>query len=132
VIFNAHNLYFKRLRHAWQPILRQDGFGAFNGYCLEWREPGGYSSRSILINKGAYGFRVQLWHAFNGHAVREVPFSPQNGAFTTLHVLELSPDPNTFRDYLFYYGDSEAAIQVNVATVVDAYMRYGRPFFRLA
>jgi hypothetical protein len=131
-VLNAHNLYFKLLRRAWQPILRQDGFGAFNAYHLEWREPGGYASRSIFISKGGHGVRVQLWHNFNGHAVREVPFSPRSGVFTALHVLELSPDLAAHSEYLFPYGNSEAAIRANVAVLVDAYMRFGRPFFRLA
>ena len=126
---NAHNLYFKLLCRAWQPMLRQDGFGTFNAHRLEWRE--GYSSRSILLDKDAFGVRVELWHTFNGLALREVPFSPQSGTYTHLHVLTLSPDPSQHRYYQFLYGDAEPAIRANVALLVDAYRRVARPFFRL-
>jgi hypothetical protein len=127
--FNAHNLYFKHLRNAWQPILRRDGFGAFNAYHLEQRE--GYTSKQILMQKWGFGVRVQLWHVFNGLEVREVPFSPQSGTLTNLHVLELSPDPEHHAHYTFLYGSSEREVRANVDVLVDAYMRVARPFFRL-
>jgi hypothetical protein len=128
-VVNAHNLYFKHLRRAWQPILRSDGFGAFNAHHLEIRE--GYTSKEIFIQKSGFGLRVQLWHAFNGFEVRHVPFSPQSGTSTHIHVLELSPDPEQYAHYTFMYGSSEREVRVAVEVLVDAYMRFARPFFRL-
>ncbi len=126
---NAHNLYFKLLRRAWQPILRHDGFGTFNATRLEVRE--GYASRSLFLHKGGFGVRVELWQSFHGAEIRDVPFSPQSGTLTSLHVLELSPDPIRHRYYQFPYGATEREIAANVEVLVDAYMRFGRPFFRL-
>ncbi|NJK46036.1 MAG: hypothetical protein HC933_18805 [Pleurocapsa sp. SU_196_0] len=127
-MLNAHNLYFRHLRRAWQPILRRDGFGAFNAHHLEIRE--GYTSKQILLRKWGFGVRVQVCHTFNGFEVRYVPFSPQSGTLTHLHVLELSPDPTRHAHYTFQYGSSEREILANADVLVDAYMRFARPFFR--
>lgn len=127
---NAHNRFFQVLRRTWQPILRRDGFGAFNAHWLEQRQ--GFASRSIFLHKSATAVRVELWHSFNGLAVREVAFSPQSGSYTSLHVLELSPDPQTYSTYRFAYGFTDAEIRRNAEALVDTYLRFGRPFFGLA
>ncbi len=127
--FNAHNAFYRELARAWQPILRADGFGAFNAHRLERRE--GYELREIRLEKSGYGLRVPLTYWFHGAAVREVPFSRRNGQNTDLHWLELSPDPAANDYYTFVYGDTPQAVRESADAVVDAYMRVGRPFFRL-
>jgi hypothetical protein len=128
-MMNAHNLYFKLLRRAWGPYLCEDGFGAFNGHEMHWSD--GTVGRRVIVEKWHWACRVYLWHTFSDAAVRQIPYSKQGEMFTSWYTFLLSPDPAKHLGYSFQYGSTDAEIRANVDLLVNSYLRFGRPFFRL-